>query len=111
MRARLMEGVPGGIVLFVADPDREIVVNPAAGKQRWQRVARRMLVEILADLQRMNIAGPRAALIECAQKTYSAPWIMLPAVFTIKNDSNQGWGLTVDGLADVAEMTEKILHG
>ena len=47
--------VPRGVVLVMADPDREIVGDPASGKQTADAVGRRLVLEIIADPLRSNL--------------------------------------------------------
>ena len=86
-----MQGVPGGVVLLVADPDGEVVADPAAGEQARQRVARRMLLQVFAD----RAPGGRPAscvqrLVEGAQEGHAAAGVVLPAVLAVEDDAHQG---------------------
>src|SRR5262249_3225436 len=85
-----VQGVPGGVVLLVADPDGEVVVDPAAGEQVRQRVARRLALQVVADPHRLDVGGPAAALVQGAQERHAAARVMLPAVLAVEDYADQG---------------------
>src|SRR5262249_54882350 len=58
-----VQGVPGSIILLVADPDGKVVVDPAPRKQVWQSIARRILIEKVPQLDWADAWQTRAALI------------------------------------------------
>src|SRR4051794_23374627 len=55
-----VQGVPGGVVLLVADPDPEVVGDPQASEQTRQQVLRWMSLQILADRHGLDEGRPRA---------------------------------------------------
>jgi len=62
---RPLQRIPGRVILFVTNPDGKIMVDPAAGAQIREGVARRMLVEEVADPDRLDLA-------ERQQRSYTA---------------------------------------
>ena len=56
-----MQRVPGAVVFGVADPDREVVADPASGEEALQGIGRRVFAEELADRDRPMIRGSRTA--------------------------------------------------
>src|SRR5262245_35315209 len=109
--ARAVQRIPGGVVFVVPDPNRKIVIDPTAGEQVRQRVARGMLLQVIAQPDGLNAFGARAAFIQSAQKRHAALGIMLPAVFAVENHAHQHRLLVIDRLADVAQVTEKVVRG
>src|SRR5258708_2217533 len=81
--ARLVQRVPGGVVFVVADPDGVVVVDPASREQVGQRVARRIAVEIFAQLDRTNLIVAGTEPIEGTQERHAAVRIMLPAILAV----------------------------
>src|SRR5262249_20294486 len=66
MFARLVQSIPRGIVLFMSDPDGEVVMNPAAGEQPRYRVPRRILLQVFTQSDRTNFRDSCAALVQGA---------------------------------------------
>lgn len=56
--AGLMQQIPRGAVLVVADPDRKVVRDPTAGEQAVDAVSRGMLAEMLADANWIDRSAP-----------------------------------------------------
>src|SRR5438552_3231210 len=79
MLAGALDSVPTEIVFLMANPNREVVADPATREEVRQRVARRMLGEMVVDAHRANAGCVRAALVEGTQEIDAAVGIMLPA--------------------------------
>ena len=107
--AGAVQRVPGGVVLFVADPDGEVVVDPAAGEQPRQRVAWRVLAQEFADRDGPHARRRRAALVQLAQELHAAAGVVFPAVLAVQDDADQGRLGAVDRLADVVQVPHEIL--
>src|SRR6266851_3041596 len=111
MLARPVERIPGRIVFLVADPDGEVVTDPTAGKQMWQRVVRRMFFQERTDLDRLQIACAHTTLIKGAEEGHAAAGIMLPAVLAVENDADQGRLSAADCLADAPQVLYEVVGG
>src|SRR5262245_17381789 len=110
MLARDVQQVPGEVVLLVADPDVEVVEDPASGEEVRKGVAGRMALEVFADLHRPNARRLQAPFVQGPQEGYAAAGIMLPAVFAIHDDGDQGGVPAGDGLADGPRLGEKVVR-
>src|SRR5262249_30787636 len=98
--ARPVQGVPGGVVLLVADPDGEVMADPAPGEQVGQGIARRMPFQEGPDLHRPNVGGAGTPLVEGPEKSDPTARVVLPAILAVENDADQGRSVAFDGLAD-----------
>src|SRR5207245_8426928 len=62
-----------------------------------------------AGRNRLNFPGPCALLINRAEKGHSSARIMLPTVFAVQDDGNQGRLGAVDRLANGSQAHDKIV--
>src|SRR5262249_56131348 len=83
-----VQSIPGRVVFFMANPDSEIMPNPAAREEVGQCVARRMLLKEIANLHGSHPLAANAALVQSAQESHPSTRVMLPAIFAIENDAN-----------------------
>src|SRR6516225_1605097 len=61
---RLVEKVPGGVILVMADPDGEIVRYPASGEEATDAICGRMVAQVFAHAYRPDRWMPRGAAIQ-----------------------------------------------
>src|SRR5438105_13212402 len=54
MLACPVQRIPCGIVLLVADPDGEVVSDPTARGEAWQRIPRRVFLQKVATSERAD---------------------------------------------------------
>src|SRR5262249_15798688 len=96
-----VQGVPGGVVLLLGDPDGEVVPDPATGEQPREGVPGRVLFQEVAALHRADLGALAAALVEGAQEDHAAVGVVLPAVLAVEDDADQGGRpAPADGPAD-----------
>src|SRR6266498_2928929 len=108
--AGAMKRVPAGIVLLVADPDGEVVIDPAARKQTRHGVWRRIFLQISAERYRPHVGAAATALIEGAQELDTAAGVVLPAVLAVEDHAHQRWLVVGDGGADVSQVAHEVLR-
>ena len=85
----------------MADPDGKVVVDPTAGKEPRQAFARRMLLQEVSDLDGTDRAAAYTVLVQGAQEGDTASRIVLPAVFAVEDNVDQGWLGAGHSLADL----------
>jgi hypothetical protein len=66
-----------------------------------QGIARRILRQILAQLDRTNTLVAGAQMIQGSQEGHAAIGIMLPAVLTVENDADERRLIARNRVADV----------
>ena len=106
-----MEGVPALVVFGMADPDREIVADPASREQPGQRVGRGMLAHELAGLDRSDSVIPRCTLVEGAEEGNAAVGIVFPAVLAVEDHRNDRCGALAAGVTDGVQLAEEVTRG
>src|SRR6516164_4893790 len=67
----LVQGVPGGVVLLVPDPDGEVVMNPTPREKVWQGIAPRVVFKVFAEFDRADLLVTRAELIKRTQERHA----------------------------------------
>ena len=85
--SRVVQQVPGGAVLVVADPDGEVVRDPTPGEEprrscRWRDARRDARTSAPAGCS-VSCVRPRYS---CAQERHAAVGIVLPAVLAVEDD-------------------------
>ena len=73
----------------MADPDGEIMANPASGEEVVQQIGGGMLTEELADLDRPDFGVASCILVKGAEERYATVRAHVPAVFTVENDRDE----------------------
>jgi len=67
--------------------------------------------EEVADGHGLDAGGARAALVQRPQERHAAVWVVLPAVFAIKDDADQRRLRAVaDRLLDVEQVLDEIVR-
>ena len=95
----------------MADPDGEVVADPASGEEAWECVVRGVLTEELADLYRADVGASGDAMVEGAEERDAAVGVVLPAVFAVEDDGDEGGGVMAAGVADGVELAHEVAGG
>ncbi|OPZ60071.1 MAG: hypothetical protein BWY87_00671 [Deltaproteobacteria bacterium ADurb.Bin510] len=99
------QGLPGQAILLVADPDREVVVDPGTGGQR--RDGRRGRGRRIAEAPRPDRGVSAQSLVDAAQKAFTAIAVVLPGVLAVQNHADKAALLA----AQLLETPHEIRHG
>ena len=106
-----VQGVPGAVVLVVADPDGEVVADPAPGEEARQGVGRRVLAEELPDRHGRDALVARGVLVEGAEERDAAVGEVFPAVLAVEDDGHESRGVVPAGVADGVQLAEEVGGG
>src|SRR5262245_43806252 len=87
---RLVHQIPRAIALVMADPDAEVVLDPTAREEMSDLVGRGMWVQIISDARRAELWVAGDACIQLPQELDAATGVVLPAVFAVEHDADQG---------------------
>ena len=107
-----VQRVPGLIVFGVADPDGEVVADPASGEEAWECVVRAGVLQGSEPTFTGRMwAASGDAMVEGAEKRDAAVGVVLPAVFAVQDDGDEGGGVMAAGVADGVELGHEVAGG
>src|SRR5882724_830099 len=86
--ASVVKIVPGLVIFRRADPDIEVGVNPGAGRQRMQHIDVTVPRNGLGNSKRFDGMIILQSIVEAPQEFASGLGVVLPSVFTVKNDGH-----------------------
>ena len=95
----------------MADPDREIVADPASREQPGEGVGRRVLFEKLAHRDRPRCGALRDPLVQRAQKRDAAVGIVFPAILAVQDHRDERSPGFAGRLADRAQLAHEVAGG
>ncbi len=107
-RAGGVQRVPAPVIFGMADPDGEVVADPASGEQVVQRIVRGMVAEKLADLDRPDLPVAGGGLVERTEERHPAVRVVFPAVLAVENDRDERRRIMAAGVADRRHLAHEV---